>query len=80
MLLLARGDRSKELEILVLRHELGILRRQLGRPQFEPRDRLMLAARSRVLPRCSWSAFPVWWTPTVALRQDSSFRSLSIAV
>ena len=59
VLLLARSDRSKELEILVLWHELGILRRQVGRPQFEPRDRLMLAARSRVWPRCSWSAFPV---------------------
>ena len=43
VLLLARSDRSKELEILVLRHELGILRRQVGRPQFEPRDRPMLA-------------------------------------
>ena len=31
----------------------------MGRPQFEPRDRPMLAARSRVWPRCSWSAFPV---------------------
>jgi len=59
LVLLARGDRSKEFEILVLRHELAILRRQVGRPRFEPRDRLMLAALSRVLPRRSWSAFPV---------------------
>jgi hypothetical protein len=43
--------RAKELEILVLRHELSILRRQVGRPQFEPHDRLLLAALSRVLPR-----------------------------
>jgi putative transposase len=49
----------KELEIIVPRHELGILRRQVGRPRFEPRDRLMLAALSRVAPRRSWSAFPV---------------------
>jgi putative transposase len=59
LLLLVRGDRSKELEILVLRHELAILRRQVGRPRFEPRDRLMLAALSRVAPRRSWSEFPV---------------------
>jgi putative transposase len=59
LVLLARGDRSKELEILVLRHELGILRRRVGRPRFEPRDRLILAALSRVAPRRSWSAFPV---------------------
>jgi len=43
----------------VLRHELSILRRQVGRPQFEPRDRLLLAALSRMLPRRSWQAFLV---------------------
>jgi putative transposase len=59
LVLLARDDGSKELEILVLRHELAILRRRAGRPRFEPRDRLMLAALSRVAPRRCWSAFPV---------------------
>jgi putative transposase len=59
LVLLARRDRSKELEILVLRHELAILHRQVRRPRFEPRDRLMLAALSRVAPRRCWSAFPV---------------------
>jgi putative transposase len=57
--LLTRSERSKELEILVLRHELSILRRQVRRPQFAPRDRLLLAALSRVLPRRSWRAFLV---------------------
>jgi putative transposase len=59
LVLLARGDRSKEFEILVLRHELAILRRQAGRPRFAPSDRLMLAALSRVAPRRCWRAFPV---------------------
>jgi putative transposase len=59
LVLLARADRSKELEILVLRHELAVLRRQVGRPKFDPSDRLVLAALSRVAPRRSWSAFPV---------------------
>jgi putative transposase len=59
VLLLARGERSKELEILVLRHELSVLRRQVKRPRFEPVDRLVLAALSRVLPGRSWSAFVV---------------------
>jgi putative transposase len=59
VVLLGRGERSKELEILVLRHELSILRRQVRRPRFAPRDRLLLAALSRVLPRRSWTAFSV---------------------
>jgi putative transposase len=54
-----RGERSKELEILVLRHELSILRRQVRRPRFAPCDRLLLAALSRVLPRRCWRVFLV---------------------
>jgi putative transposase len=57
IVLVSRGDRAKELEILVLRHELSILRRQVNRPRFQPHDRLLLAAFSRVLPRRSWNAF-----------------------
>src|SRR5262245_31017890 len=59
VVLLGRRERSKELEILVLRHELSILRRQVCEPRFEPHDRLLLAALSRLLPRRSWSAFLV---------------------
>jgi transposase InsO family protein len=66
VLLLARSDRSKELELLVLRHELSILRRQARRPQLMESDRLVLAALSRVMPRPSWQAFPV--TPETLLR------------
>jgi putative transposase len=66
VLLLARSDRSKELELLVLRHELSILRRQARRPQVTERDRLVLAALSRVMPRRSWQAFHV--TPETLLR------------
>jgi hypothetical protein len=59
VVLLGRREGSKELEILVLRHELSILRRQADRPRFEPRDRLLLAALSQMLPRRSWQAFVV---------------------
>ena len=59
VVLLGRGDRATELEILVLRHELSILRRQVGRPRFETHDRILLAAFSRMLPRRSWTAFSV---------------------
>ncbi len=66
VLLLARSDCSKELELLVLRHELSILRRQARRPRLTKSDRLVLAALSRVLPRRSWRTFPV--TPETLLR------------
>ena len=54
-----RSERSKELEILVLRHELALLRRQSGRPRLEPADRALLAALSQLLPRRAWPAFSV---------------------
>jgi putative transposase len=57
IVLFCRRDRAKELEILVLRHEVSILRRQVKRPQLEPHDRLLLAAFSRMLPRRCWNAF-----------------------
>src|SRR5262249_20733388 len=56
----------KELEIVVLRHQLAVLRRQLGRPDLTPADRAFLAAASRLLPRASWRSFVV--TPTTLLR------------
>jgi hypothetical protein len=54
---LARGDAAKDLEILVLRHQLTVLRRQVPRPRLEPTDRALLAAISRVLPHDRWSCF-----------------------
>jgi putative transposase len=64
--LLARGDAAKDLEILVLRHQLTVLRRQTPRPKLQPADRTLLAAISRVLPRARWSCFLV--TPQTLLR------------
>ena len=65
-LLCCRSPRSKELEILVLRHELSILRRRGQRPRLREADRLFLAALSRALPRRAWSAFSV--SPRTLLR------------
>jgi transposase InsO family protein len=66
VVLCCRSSGSKELEIVVLRHELSILRRQAKRPQLREADRVLLAALSRRLPRQSWSAFLV--SPRTLLR------------
>ena len=61
-----RSDQFKELEIVVLRHQLSVLRRQARRPQLTTTDRVFLAAASRLLPRSRWQSFFV--TPTTLLR------------
>jgi putative transposase len=61
-----RSNAFKELEIVVLRHELAVLRRQVTRLELRPADRVFLAAASRLLPRTSWRSFVV--TPTTLLR------------
>jgi putative transposase len=59
ILLCFRSAQAKEVEILVLRHELAVLRRQHPRPRMQPADRALLAALSRLLPRVRWPAFLV---------------------
>jgi putative transposase len=64
--LLFRSTEFKELEIVVLRHELAVLRRQVRRPTFRPADRWLLAVAARMLPRVRWSSFLVM--PATLLR------------
>jgi len=60
------GDRARELELIVLRHEVKVLKRQVGRAKLRRADKVFLTALSRVLPREPWSSFVV--TPATLLR------------
>ncbi len=62
----ADGQRDRELEILVLRHQMKVLTRKARRPKLRRRDRLLLAAAAHLLPRERWSSFIV--TPATLLR------------
>ena len=64
-LLFLRTEQSKDVELIALRHEVAILRRQAGRCAYEPADRALLAALSRFPPRSSWATFGV--TPATLL-------------
>jgi putative transposase len=61
----AGDQRDREVEILVLRHQVKVLKRKAGRPRLRRRDRLFLAAAARLLPRGRWSCFIV--TPATLL-------------
>ena len=65
-ILRCRSNASKELEIVVLRHEVAVLRRRLGRPALSWTDRVCLTAASRFLPRACWPSFII--TPATLLR------------
>ncbi len=54
VMVLARREVSKDAELLVLRHENAVLRRQISRVRYQPGDRLWLAALSRLIPRERW--------------------------
>jgi putative transposase len=77
-----RSDLAKDAELLVLRHENAVLRRNAGRVRYEPADRMWFAALARLLPRRRWTdIFPVtpptllaWHRKLAAKRYDTSRR------
>ena len=64
--LAVRSGRSKDLEIIVLRHRLTVLRRQIDRPELNDDDRSLLGAIAAALPRRLGDGWIV--TPETLLR------------
>ncbi len=79
---LTRHQASNDAELLVLRHENAVLRRQVGRVRYQPGDRLWLAALSRLVPRRRWgevfmvtpATLLAWHRRLVARKWDYSSR------
>ncbi len=80
--LVVRGDGEKNAELLVLRHENAVLRRNAGRVRHEPGDRAWFTALTRFIPRRRWAeVFPVmpatllaWHRRLAARKYDTSRR------
>jgi putative transposase len=80
--LMIRGDQAKSAELLVLRHENAVLRRNAGRIRYEPADRAWFAVLARFIPRRRWAeVFPVtpatllaWHRRLAARKYDTSKR------
>jgi hypothetical protein len=80
---LLRRDMAKDAELLVLRHENAVLRRQLTSPvREEPTDRLWFAALSSLIPRRRWAqvfpvtpaTLPAWHRRLITRKWDCSKR------
>jgi len=81
VVLRGRSDSENEVEILLLRHELAVLRRQVGRPCCRLADRIFLAGLARMLPRDRWGSVFVrpetirrWHRSLVARRWTYPYR------
>jgi len=82
VVLVFRGDLAKDAELLVLRHENAVLRRQAGRIRYEPADRAWFAALARLVPRKRWgevfhvtpATLLAWHRKLIARKYDTSKR------
>ena len=80
--LVIRDDGEKNAELLVLRHQNALLRRNAGRVRYDPADRAWFAALTWFIPRRRWAeVFPVapatllaWHRRLTARKYDTSRR------
>jgi len=66
--LLARSDRARDVEILILRHQVAVLQRQVKNPRLSWADRAVLAALARLLPRSHLRELRLIISPQTLLR------------
>src|SRR5271167_2687633 len=66
--LLARSDRAKDTEILILRHQVAVLQRQVKTPRLSWADRAVMAALARLLPRDQLGQLRLIISPRTLLR------------
>jgi putative transposase len=66
IVLRGRGGAGNEIELLVLRHQVAVLRRHACRPRFRPADGAVFAGLARFLPSERWPSLPV--SPATARR------------
>ena len=82
IVMLIRSGQQTAAEVLVLRHENAVLRRQAGRVRYEPADRAWFSALARIVSRRRWAeVFPVtpvtllaWHRRLAAKKYDTSGR------
>jgi transposase InsO family protein len=80
--LVFRGDQAKDAELMALRHENAVLRRNAGQVRYEPADRAWFAALAQFIPQRQWARiFPVtpatllaWHRRLAARKYDTSTR------
>jgi putative transposase len=78
-----RSHQSQALEVVVLSHQLKVLRRQVGQVRLEPHDRMLLAAASRLVSKTRWEVFAVRpetllrWHRHIVTRRAARWGSMS---
>src|SRR5215216_1644927 len=65
---------EKDIELLVLRHQVKVLQRQVTRPRLHRLDRVLLAAASRAMTRSIWCSFVVRPETLLRWHRNSSGR------